>query len=111
MSCVLSQMDGVMNVSKAPNSALLEWASGELEQNYPADLGVPLIAASAEGNLFIEWTSDAKRVSAEISYPSFGCEAQAVDASSGVEISEQLDLSLSESWNRLYEFVRSHLHE
>jgi hypothetical protein len=97
--------------SKAPNAALLEWAAGQVEESYPAELGLPLIASSPEGNLFIEWTGISKRVSAEISYPSFGCEAQSVNVNSGDETSQSFDLTHAESWNRLYEFVRSQLHE
>ena len=98
-------------LSKAPNRALLDWATGQLESSYPAELGVPMIGASAEGNLFIEWAGMKTRVSAELFYPSFRSEAQAVNIANHEMENAEFDLSLEDQWPSLYEFVRSHLNE
>jgi hypothetical protein len=115
--CVVSQVDELAALtngwcheqSKAPNSALLDWAVSKFEATYPAELGLLMIGASPEGNLFIEWILNQWRISAEIIYPSFKCEFQAVNLNDRECVDSTFDLALDSGWDDFYSAVRRYV--
>lgn len=77
-----------------------------LANTFPEDLVYPFVAATPYGDVFLEWISDERRVSAEIIVSDKSCSLQCVKVRAGESIEAEVSLDDPQGVESFYNFIR-----
>lgn len=98
---IASWQDGWLDgIGTVPETEALEAFAGDLIESYPADLPLPGITLTAEGELVMEWHSPAEAI-VDIDLATNIGEFQAFEN----ELEESIDFNSEQGWSAFYSLL------
>lgn len=91
----------------APDPAHLEWIAVRLASKFPEEVPFPYVAALPDGGVFLEWISDAVRISAEFENGSRTAKLHTVRIADGQSHVLAVDLDTDGGLTSFFNFVLS----
>lgn len=91
---------------EAPSADGLNWLTSQLVTHFPADVAIPYVCATPEGNVFFEWKAKSCRASAELDLQTKSAVLHATSLEGMGSEEEIFTLNGPADWKKAFDFVR-----